>query len=267
MVYARKYVKRYGYGGAAARYRSATQRRPGSNVRIQAAMRRGYYSVPRARGALVSQAEAKYFNTGLTPTIIQTATSWAGTVQDPATFNTLCVPIKGAGINERIGRKIAVTKIRIRGFINQPRLTNQTLSTVPSTVRLLLVQDTQANGTQPGGTSIMAAPQIANAKNAVSSFQSLDNFGRFRVLKDKTMTIQNPNGTFDGTNIEINGLNIAWKMNVKFRKPVVVHFNNTNGGTVADIVDNAFHIYALTDAQNSTGPTLSYESRVVYKDL
>jgi len=52
---------------------------------------------------------------------------------------------------------------------------------------------------------------------------------------------------------------------VNFKTPVKVQFNATNGGTVAVIVDNSFHI--ICGASNITyAPTISYYCRVAYKE-
>lgn len=61
------------------------------------------------------------------------------------------------------------------------------------------------------------------------------------------------------------GHRVGFKFTVNFKKPVVVHFNATNGGTVADVVDNSFHIVAAADVI-AYAPSLIYYSRVCYKD-
>lgn len=205
----------------------------------------------------------KYFDTIKAPTAVATAADWAATTLDPATFNTLCVPVVGAAINQRIGRDIRVMKIKIRGSIRVSPQANQTAGDAAAIIRLLLVQDEQTNATQMTGTQLMTT--AASAPLAINSFQSTDNFGRFRVLKDKTITMQNPNISYDGTNMEQQGLLRHWRMNVKFKVPVRVRFNATNGGTIADIVDNSFHILANC-AQSDLVPELSYQCRVCYKE-
>ena len=71
--------------------------------------------------------------------------------------------------------------------------------------------------------------------------------------------------TYDGTNVEQAGLSKPFKFNITFKKPINVRFNNTNGGTIADIVDNSLHLIALTDNDN-LAPAISYYSRVDYKE-
>lgn len=100
---------------------------------------------------------------------------------------------------------------------------------------------------------------------AFNQFQNTAFFGRFRVLKDKRFVLQNPTLTWDGTNLEQSGIGRQFKINFKFRKPMMVRYNATNGGTVADVIDNSFHLIGGT-----LGTTLqlayAYSCRVVYTD-
>ena len=112
----------------------------------------------------------------------------------------------------------------------------------------------------------MRSPTTASSTIAIHSFQSLANLGRFKVLKDKTFTMQNPNSSYDGTNIEQQGLKRTFKFVIKFAKPVTVSFNAVNGGTISDIVDNSWCIYA-TAASSQLSPTMEYTGRAYYKEL
>ena len=44
-----------------------------------------------------------------------------------------------------------------------------------------------------------------------------------------------------------------------------IHFNSTNGGTYADIVDNAFNMYCAASDTTLT-PSLAYQCRAVFVD-
>jgi len=223
----------------------------------------GMQFVQRTQGPR-SVTETKYFDTGIATTNIASDTTWAGSELDPAAL-TLFYPVEGSDINERVGRKVTVTKIKIRGHITCAAQVNAVAGDDPSVVRLVLYIDQQTNAAQAQGEQLMATPSQAAATNAIAVFQNPANFGRFKVLKDKTLTMQNPNITWDGTNLEQHGIARPFKMNVNFRKGLAIRFNATSAGTVADIVDNSFHLIGLT---NSTGlvPRITYECRVVYTD-
>jgi len=248
----------------------------GGNPAGGAHVRHGYNAVTRTSGAAVI-GEMKYFDCTLeTAAISALNTTWvAGTMQDPATTvnlgsaavaTPLClfVPTVGAALNQRIGRKVKVLKIKLNGQILVPTQAAQAAADTPTFIRILLVQDMQTNAAQMTGAALMN--NGSGAQNTICSFQNPDNFGRFRVLKDKRIILESPNTFNDAAATGAQyGLQRAFKMNINFKMPVEVHFNATNGGTVADIVDNSFHI--VCGATNiSLAPTLTYYSRVCFKE-
>jgi len=238
--------------------KSAKNKRGSKRVKTRA----GFSSVARTRGGQV-KGEMKYFDTTLALSAISEDNTWANTEQDPATFLTFCVPVVGAGINQRIGKGIKILKWKLRGLLNSAQQADQTASDPASTIRVIAYLDKQTNSAQAQGENLMTG--TTSDATAVLAFQNIDNFGRFRVLWDKIFTLQNPNMTYDGTNVEQAGLSKPFKFNITFKKPINVRFNNTNGGTIADIVDNSLHLIALTDNYN-LAPTISYYSRVDYKE-
>lgn len=258
--------------GSSWKSRRAKQRRRFNNRPIRSA-RRGYYRVPgRSVGALVTMPERKYFDSLLSNSALTASTNWAGTEHDPTTLNTLVCPTQGSQINNRIGRKIAVHKIKIRGIISVASQADQTSLDQAATVRMILAQDKQTNGTQMQGEELMQAPATATAGLANQTFQSLANFGRFRVLKDLSIKLEQPTAAADGavSNLfDAGGYTKPFKISVSFRKPVVVHFNSSNGGAgdgdVGDIVDNSFHLIAQATAI-ATAPAITYNCRAVYTD-
>ncbi|AUM61895.1 capsid [uncultured virus] len=247
--------------------------------------RAGYTSVARTRGAAVT-GEMKYFDCYKTTTAVGVVTTtWpAGAMTDPtttvnlgaaavATPQCLFAPTVGSGLNQRIGRSVLVRKIKIHGQITAAA-SAQALSAwepyLPQKVRLLVVQDQQTNAAQ------MTAAQLMNdagaADTTINSYQNPNNFGRFRVLKDKDILIQDPNFVTeyppeDTPYSRTNGLIRNFKIAINFKVPIKVQFNATNGGTVADIVDNSFHVLcACTGVSTNNPPSISYYSRIAYKE-
>jgi len=207
--------------------------------------------------------EMKYFTTELAATAIPSVAAWTGTEFDPTTFNTLCVPIVGAAINERIGKQIKVLKIKVNGLITVAPQVDATATDAGTKIRLILYQDKQTNSAQAQGEQVMTPS--TNASNSPNVFQNIDNFGRFIVLKDKSILMDSPSISYDGTNIEQSGLVRNFKFSIKFKEPVVVRFNATNGGSVADIVDNSFHIIANSSSASLVAG-MQYVCRVCYKE-
>lgn len=231
--------------------------------------RTGYQTVARTRG-VYARGEMKYFDSLLTITSVTASTNWTSTEYDPNTvpvagINTLFAPTQGAGISQRIGKACKVHKIKIHGELQMPAQTNQVVADAANITRIALVQDMQTNSTQCQGEQVFTAPATATAPLATEAFQNIDNFGRFKVLKDKFFTFNSPTLTWDGTNLEQSGMVKRFSWTIKFKKPVEVRFNATNGGTIADIVDNSWHIIANT-SNSDLAPFIVYQCRVCYKE-
>jgi len=230
--------------------------------------RSGYSTVARTRGAY-SKGEMKYFDSLRTVSTITPSNNWTGTEYDPnvvpvANMNTLFAPTQGAGIDQRIGKAAKIHKIKIHGTLTGPAQADQVAPDDAAIVRIALVQDMQTNSTQAQGEQIFTPPATATFPLALDSFQNIDNFGRFKVLKDKYFVMNPTSPAWDGTNLEQAGSCRKFKWTINFKEPVEVRFNATNGGTVADVVDNSFHIIA--NASNATmGIVLSYVCRVCFK--
>lgn len=233
------------------------------------------------RQPTVKVGEMKYFDTTLNDSALSAVTStWvAGTIKDPATTinlgsaavaTPLCLvaPTVGAGLNQRVGRKITVRKIKVHGTINVAQQAAQAAADSANKVRIVLVQDCQTNAAQMTSAQLFNDASANEPTVTINAFQNPNNFGRFRVLKDKMITMSNLNLTGSPTAADVvqASARYQFKFNVNFKIPVEVHFNATNGGTVADIVDHSFHI--ICGAENvAYAPTLSYYVRVCYKDV
>jgi len=223
---------------------------------------------PGGKGA----TETKYFDSQRTAITVSEGTDWTGSEVDPGTLMTLVCPTQGAQINQRIGRKISVKKLRIRGVLTPAVRSDQADVLPPASYRIIVYQDTQTNGAQSQGEDVMKTPLSATTQAAFSSFMSLANLGRFKILKDKTFREGNSVAFNDAaaTGSVINGGQIPFKFNLAFKKPVVIHFNSSNGGAgdgdVGDIVDNSFHIIALRSVADTGAGSLQYACRAAYND-
>lgn len=193
------------------------------------------------------------------------ASSWQGSELDAtsggAPMTCLFAPTEGNDISNRTGRKVFVKKIRVTGALIIPAQTAQSTLDIPARFRLILYCDKQTNATQAQGEQVI---ESGTAINAISMFQNPDNFGRFKIYKDKTFVL-NQNGevaaTDAGTTIVQGGVVRPFKMVAT--PNCWVNFNNTNGGTVADIVDNSFHLIGNCD-NASAGVLISYKVRTTF---
>lgn len=237
---------------------SGVTKRPKKRLRAAQGTRQVKY-VYRSPGVGIS--ETKYFDAELAQSAITvSATTWANCEMDPAGLGTIFAPTTGSAYNQREGRKLWVKKIKINGWLIAPAVADLTASKQATTVRVILFMDKQTNGLQADAESLMGSG--ADTLPTIC-FQKPANFGRYRVLKDKTFQFSNANLSWDGTNMEMQGIVKMFKMKVNFKKKILVNYNNTNGGTIADIVDNSFHIIAVATG-SSYDPELAYKVRTVY---
>jgi len=244
----------------------------------QKSTRSGKYGyVPRTSGMISNYGEKKIFDSQLSETNIPDANpSWnIANILDPQIVGptnilNLCSPTSGAALNQRVGRKIHVHKIKINGWIAVNAQQGNTISPKGTQVRYGLFQDKQTNGAQASAGDVFQSS--VTGQNSMMDHQNPNNFGRFRVLKDKRIGLNYPGvaALDQATDIySAPGILKPFKIHHTFKNPVEVNFNATNGGTVADIVDNSFHFFAA--ARFDTGAEslcqASYNCRVVYSDL
>lgn len=239
--------------------------------------RKGYGSVARSRGATVT-GEMKYYDSNRTAVDITAVSSdWTGTVQDPsfmivpgggagtANPNTMFAPIVGSAINQRVGRSVKVLKWKIRGRIQWQTQTTQTILDNVGITRLVFGVDTQTNGVQADGTAVFNASSGGNT--TVHSMQTPNNFGRFKIYHDKTYKLENGTAVNNASasTISNGGGVVPFKFTKKWSKPLIVHFNEVNGGTVADVINYSFHCWVA--CSNSTlQPQIIYYSRINFKE-
>ncbi len=100
--------------------------------------------------------------------------------------NTSSVVLIGQGVTEstRIGRKCVIRNIGWRGKLQLQSISGAGLQTA-ETVRLILVQDKQANGAAPTVSGAAGLLETANYQ----SFNNLSNKSRYLVLSDQTFAM------------------------------------------------------------------------------
>lgn len=203
---------------------------------------------PRTGGLL--GIEYKYFDTVKSITAI--SNGWAGGEMDPASYNTLCVPIKGTGASERDGDHIVIKNIQIRGVVKFTVKSDQSDSNGPWEATVLMVLDRQTNGAQLNAEDVMndVAPKT-------HSFRNLEYRRRFRILASKRVILHQTSAFTDGSNTgTYTGNGRLFHMNVRCNIPV--DFSG-NGGTIADITNNSIHLIACSES--SSVLSLEYHAR------
>jgi len=208
-------------------------------------------------------ADNHYFDTERSATTIASnVASWTGSEYDPDTTAMLSLfnPIQGNDIASREGRKVFVKKIRVYGVLTVPTQSGATTADPEANVRIILYQDMQTNGTQSQGEDVI---ESGNGSDAIHMFMNLKNLGRFKVWHDKfyVITQRNISGQGAGNTIEQCGASRNFKISIK--PNCYVNYNAVNGGTVADVVDNSWHIIANVQA-TSLATNIAYKVRTVF---
>lgn len=211
--------------------------------------------------------ERKYFDaTRPGVAIIASTTNWAGGELDPPVLLCLFAPVQGDDIFNRQSRKVQVLQLKISGQVGAPPQASTAAPNIAAIIRLAVVQDTQSNG------AAFSAQQVFGATNAnaepTDMFQNPAFFGRYRVLKSTKFVMQDL-AIADNTSaggLATGGLAVLFKMNVKFKKAVTVHYNTGNTGTNSDIVDNSFHLIGICSNANLL-PQIAYRCRTTFIDV
>lgn len=162
-----------------------------------------------------------------------------------ASITSLCHPVQGTSFVDRIGTRIKVTSIYIRGTVSIQFAHNNPIVTanVPCfSARMTILMDYQPNGSNP------TALEVFNNASSVSQL-NLVNRDRFKVIKEKVFLfdpyIVNATTNTGGTNRAIYQVKI-------FKKCAIpIFFNNGNAGSVADINSNNLVMLLQSDNLNA----------------
>lgn len=178
----------------------------------------------------------------------------AGAEQDPATANCLNGVAQGDGESNRDGRKYTIKRVSVHGTVNLVVGDDQASAIGGVGVRVMLVHDSQTNGAQLNSEDVVA--DVANFDYL--SFRNLQYEKRFKVLAEKTLTLDYINSQTDGSNTaSLGGQRKHFSFDKKLNMPVIC---TGTTGTVAAISDNSLHLIAIA----STGVIcqVAYNARI-----
>jgi len=186
------------------------------------------------------------------PVTIQVNTTGAFTL-----LNGIAV---GTGIDQRIGKKIKMDSVYIRGRVAMASAISSPSNASASfaqQVRMIVFYDSQANGTTPTITQVLKAADPASQLN-------LDNRDRFKILKDKCFTFGNQS-YYTATGYGGVGPAIA---NIKFFKKLNMDvFYGTTSNTAADIQTGGLWLLFVGDfTSGASDCEADITSRLRYTD-
>ncbi len=246
------YTKRPRIGGVTGAY----ARRPGAVARSFPG--RARYNI-RSGGLL--GVELKYYDTSLSAASLSASSDATGAELDPSATILLNTIIQGDGPQNRDGRKVCMKSVMLRGVVKAGPQTNQTTTDGAASIMVALVLDKQTNGATINSEEVFTNKAAAAATN-VHCFNNLENSGRYRVLKRLQMELPVQEPVYDGTNIEMQGVELPFQISHDFGKSgLMVNYTAGTTESVANITDNSLHVIGWTSS-SATSPTVSYNARL-----
>jgi len=284
-----RYYKPTGAGQSITVRRTALQQKAYDQQMAYNAKRRqfgvaGYRAgLAASRNRLLMAPETKYFDVAIDAPITTAGTSWADT-EVPCDFyvdssgsaavytdSALIPSAVGASYGQVDGLKYKIKKLRVRGCLAVANNSSTSLTTGAVLTRLMLVMDTQPNGTQAQGEDVMQDIGIY-ASNGYSFQRVANTGGRFRILKDKIYSINASTAGYDtiGTHMSnsYNGQTFKFQWTPKMPPEV-----NVKAGTATPSIAGLsnLNIFLLAYAYNPAGGgvqsiTINAASRCYYVD-
>lgn len=152
----------------------------------------------------------------------------------------------GAGYGQVQGNKYWLQKLRVRGILVPTILQDQADVGNGLTVRLVLVHDTQPNGAQ--AASSLVFQDLGSAYQCQFSFLAMaaGSGGRFRILHDEIVTLDQMVAGTDGASTNSVGLaGKPFSIMYKPKKPIqVVLKANSSTPAIASLSNNNIYLMA-----------------------
>lgn len=182
----------------------------------------------------------------------------ATTLATTGTLTTASCHLIAQGVDEsqRIGRKICLTKIMLRGYIKIPGQT--AIADAANRVRIIIFHDRQAN---KNATAINGSALLQN--DSIDDFRNLDNSKRFKFLVDDTILLNTMSGGGNGTADRF--AEVQQQFSYYKDLNVTVNFDSTLGA-ITELTENNIGIIVWCDAFTTTAPQIIYKGRVRYTD-
>ncbi len=166
-----------------------------------------------------------------------------GTILAGGTMNV--IPQGLTGIT-RIGRRVIIKQIHWRYSIELDE--SVLVQHVSDVIRVMLYQDTQANGATASVTDILASDDY-------QSWNNLNNKGRFLILHDKTYTMNSLAGAGNGTANDWSNRFIVAEFHKKMDLPI--EFSGADGA-IDKITSNNLGVLLLS----KVGSTCIFDSKI-----
>lgn len=234
-----------------------------ANAPYKKPRRVGAYAAPAAaRPGVLRRTQPSYSNKlelkGVDGTIDLASGSILNTTNTNAGIATINCVQPGTGSFNRVGRKIRMKSLRVRGVLNYFQ-SNVPATYVNGLFRMTVVYDKQPNGNTPSFDAIFGNTTQAGAESSIIiDGLRYDNTSRFQVLKDITICS------------DVQAVSAAipqeqtWHFDefIKLKGLETVYSGQSNPCTIADIASGALFIVIRADT-NTAGAVFTITNSTV----
>lgn len=180
--------------------------------------------------------EKKFHDSNRTSTVI-------GTQGSPSAVSLVSGIAQNTTATGRVGIRAYIWEIMVRGSIELPQSDDLDLY---DQIRIVIVQDKQANGDTPASADLFT---IGGASN-IDAFRNLGNTRRYVLLHDQVITMNAQAAAADTvTTYEVGKKLVKFSYHKRFPKGIkVVYTVGDTAGLSATIKDNNIWVFAFTAA-------------------
>lgn len=160
----------------------------------------------------------------------------------------------GTGSYNRIGRKVGMKSLRLKGSISFNYTPSATGVVVGNNVRMVVVWDKQTNGALPVWSDIFGyTPQNGTEASTIMSQPRYDNMARFQILSDRIIEPQTLVGNVASTGtVEQQA---SFDVYLSLAGKVTTYGGQTVSQTIADISTGG--LYVFFRAANNTASNIA----------
>lgn len=196
----------------------------------------------RAVPGFIKTGELKYFDTVLAETTVANS----GTILN----SSLNLLVQGSGETQRVGRKVVLKSIHLRGFCEA----NDSATVGAEAVRIIIYLDKQANGAAATVGDILESADYR-------AFNDLEAFGRYIILKDWYFALNRMvNATITADKLFSVGMVLSWNRRVN----IPLYFEGSTGA-LTEVKSNNIGVMAITRSNLVVG--VEYHTRIRYSDM
>lgn len=169
---------------------------------------------------------------------------------------------QGTDINQRIGNKVRPISLHMRSIFSGA-LNSTAAGPYSTSVRMLIIQDSNDDGVVPVATDIFAAS--GNTTSALNWENSVINH-RFKVLLDKLFELNKIDNTTGTATSVVTFTNASYRAVSKYIKCIKCSPVCYSGTANTAYAKGQFYLVVMADS-NTDKPTVNYTIRFKYQDI